>query len=187
MAKDLEKSQLVKDFREAQKANGIKSKNENPQIGANGYTLGQTFTAEGLEIAYAESNGKKIPYFAITTAGGIKISVRSFMGLSSLNGYELSGEFTRVSRDKAKKPIEHKVLAQVVDDFDFSRCYQPPTRSLLDFVAWAEETNFFNDLTITYLGQVVRPFEAREDSKVAFDSYLKGDARVMTAKLWSIE
>lgn len=187
-AKDVAKEcKLIKAFQEAQQKAGIKPKIENPNIGTNGYVLGQTFTANGLEVAYTESNGKQIPYFAISTEDGQKISVRSFMGLSSLTGYHTEGEFISVSRDKAKKPIEKVVTAQVVEDFDFSRCFQPKTRALLDFVAWAEETDFFKGRTITYLGQVVRPYEARQSSKVDFDSYLQGDKRVMTAKLWSAE
>lgn len=177
---------LVKSYLEAAKKAGM-NEPKNNTVGNNGYTLGQQFHSNGMKLVETEINGKKTVYVAVTTEEGIDLSVKSLMGISSLSGYETTGEFESESREAGKKVVT-KIKAEVVDDFDFERVFQPACRQLLDFIAEAEENGTFDGKTITYLGKVVRPYEAKKDSPAtSFETYKKGDKRAMSVKLWSVE
>lgn len=179
-------SELVKSYMEAAKKAGM-NEPKNSTVGNNGYTLGQQFHSTGMKLVEAEINGKKSVYVAVTTEEGIDLSIKSLMGVSSLSGYETTGEFESESREAGKKVVT-KIKAEVVDNFDFEQCFQPSCRQLLDFIAEAEENSFFEGKTITYLGKVVRPYEAKKDSPAtSFEAYKKGDKRAMAVKLWSVE
>lgn len=179
-------SELVKNYMEAAKKAGM-DEPKNNTVGNNGYTLGQQFHSTGMKLVEMEINGKKTVYVAVTTKEGIDLSIKSLMGVSSLSGYETTGEFESESREAGKKVVT-KIKAEVVDDFDFEQCFQPSCRQLLDFIAEVEENAFFEGKTITYLGKVVRPYEARLDSpSTSFETYKKGDKRAMAVKLWSVE
>lgn len=178
-------SELVKSYMEAAKKAGM-NEPKNSTVGNNGYTLGQQFHSTGMKLVETEINGKKSVYVAVTTEEGIDLSIKSLMGVSSLSGYETAGEFESESREAGKKVVT-KIKAEVVDNFDFEQCFQPSCRQLLDFIAEAEENSFFEGKIITYLGKVVRPYEAKKDSPAtSFEVYKKGDKRAMTVKLWSV-
>lgn len=185
MAKDAMTNEFVKNYVAAAKAANVNVTNNT--IGNNGYTLGQQFHSTGMKVIDTEINGKKSVYVAVTTEEGVDLSVKSLMGLSSLSGYELSGSFESESREAGKKVVT-QIKAEVVDNFDFEQVFQPSCRQLLDFIAEADEQSLFDGKTITYLGKVVRPYEAKKDSPAtSFEVYKKGDKRAMAVKLWSIE
>lgn len=186
MSKDATKNnELVKNYLEAAKAAGMKEPT-NSTVGNNGYTLGQQFHSTGLKVVQSEINGKKTAYVAVTTEEGIDLSIKSLMGISSLSGYEVEGEFESESQEAGKK-VTTKIKAEVVSNFDFGQVYQPSCRQLLDFIAEADESGFFEGKTITYLGKVVRPYEAKKDSPSAsFETYKKGYKRAMAVKVWSV-
>lgn len=186
MSKDATKSnELVKSYVSAAKAAGM-AEPKNSTVGNNGYTLGQQFHGTGLQVVESEINGKKTAYVAVTTEEGIDLSIKSLMGISSISGYETEGEFESESLEGGKKVVS-KVKAEVIPDFDFEQVYQPSCRQLLDFIAEADETSFFEGKVITYLGKVVRPYEAKKDSPAtSFETYKKGYKRAMAVKLWSV-
>lgn len=187
MSKDSTKNdELVKSYLEAAKVAGM-SEPKNTTVGNNGFALGQQFHSTGLKLVQSEINGKKTAYIAVTTEEGLDISIKSLMGLTALNGYKTEGEFDSESQEAGKKVVT-KVVAEVVSDFDFSRVYQPSCRQLLDFIAECNQSGFFEGKTLTYLGKVVRPYEAKKDSPAtSFEVYKKGYKRAMAAKLWSVE
>lgn len=178
------RSAIVKSYLEAGKKAGVIRMTEPKN---NGYTLGQQFHSTGMKVIESEINGKKAVYVAVTTKEGINLPVKSLMGLSSLNGYETKGVFDSVSRNAGKKVVT-KVKAEVVDGFGFERVFQPACRQLLDFIAVAEESAFFEGKIIIYLGRVVRPYESRKDSPAtSSEVYKKGDKRAMAVHLWEVK
>lgn len=180
------RSAIVKSYLEAAKKAGM-NEPKNNTVGNNGYTLGQQFHSNGMKLVETEINGKKSVYVAVTTGEGIDLSIKSLMGISSLNGYETTGEFDSESREAGKKVVT-KVKAEVVDNFDFERVFQPACRQLLDFITEAEESAFFEDKIIIYLGKAVRPYEAKKDSPAtSSEVYKKGDKRAMAVHLWEVK
>lgn len=175
------RSAIVQSYLEAVKKTGMS------ELKNNTYTLGQQFHSTGLKLVETEINGKKSVYVAVTTEEGIDLPIKSLMGLSSLNGYEITGVFDSVSRNAGKKVVT-KVKAEVVKGFDFERVFQPSCRQLLDFIAEADEQRFFDGKIITYLGMVVRPYEAKRDSPAtSSEIYKKGDKRAMAVHLWEVK
>ena len=65
-------------------------------VGNNGYVIGQQFELDGSFGVEEIKNGDKTTgaYFACGTRQGVKLSLASLMGLTSLRGYMLSGEDT---------------------------------------------------------------------------------------------
>lgn len=187
MSKDaIKDNRLVKSYLDAAKAAGMKEP-ANSAIGNNGYALGQQFHGTGLKVVETEIKDKKTVYVAVTTEEGIDLSIKSLMGISSLSGYATEGEFESESLEAGKRVIT-KVKAEVIPNFDFAQVYQPSCRRILDFIAEADESGFFEGKTITYLGKVVRPFEAKDDSKASsLEVYKRGYKRAMAVKLWNVE
>lgn len=193
MAKDLSKSAIVSAYKQAlgDKAEKLETK----IIGNNGYSLGQEFHATGtLKVVEQEINGNKAVYVAVETTEGVDLSIKSLMGLSSLNGYHTQSPegtegFEHQWMDKASdKEYKSKMVApSVVEDFDFSEAFQPKSRNLLEFIAIAEEEELFKGKTIRYLGTVVRPYVAKKKSEGGFEHFKEGANRTISVKLWSVE
>lgn len=192
MAKDLSKSAIVKAYKEAA---GPNANLDSKIIGNNGYSVGQEFHATGaLKVVDTTINGNKAVYVAVETTEGVDLSIKSLMGLSSLNGYHTESPegtegFEHQWMDKASdKEYKSKMVApSVVEDFDFADVFQPQSRNLLEFIAIAEEDEIFKGKTIRYLGNVVRPYTATKASKGGFEHYKEGAKRAISVKLWSVE
>lgn len=154
-------------------------------IGNNGFEPGQQVTFTGV-VTIIESDGITPYYGAMTTTGG-NVSVQSLMGISSMKGYKISGAYpnTVKASTKDKEAITENVEAFVTDDFDFEQVTQPRTRELYDFIAYLKESEALKGVTATFLGQVVRPYNAKKAGKMGETTWAKDDARVQTAKLWN--
>lgn len=152
-------------------------------IGTNGREVGQEFTFTGelkLDCKVVDANGKVTSiYEGFGLSDGTYLSVKQFMGLSSLLGYNTSGEFTQTNGTKYE--------AKVIENFNFEDCFQPETREYIPFLTWLlGNPNFYEKgKTIRYLGFVVRPYEAKKAGEAFGEKWKKGDTRCMTAKLWS--
>lgn len=183
--KDFSNSKLVTDLLAKCKELGQKAPSNTP-VGNNGYQVGQTFKIIGVELVQTKIGENNIVYPAFVSDKGEKMSIKSVMGLSALQGFETSGTFVVESDVKGQK-IEKNVTAQVVGDFDFSQAYHT-NLGLLDFIAEIEEQNNWQGKTLVYLGQVVRPIVARDKSPVtSFEQYKAGYKRAITSKLWHVE
>lgn len=183
--KDFSSSKLVIDLLAACSANGQQAP-KNVAVGNNGYTIGEQFHTTGMELVTTEINGNKMSYVGITTKEGVTISVKSVLGLSSLNGYEMEGEFVAESDNEAGEKIESKVVAKVVKGFEFKNVYHS-NLGLLDYIADCESNKFWEGKILTFLGNVVRSIIARKDSPVtSFEHYKAGYKRCISAKLWNV-
>ena len=181
---------------------GILTEREiNSNVGSNGQALGDeiTFTGEiDLSVPFKNDKGEVIStYIGAKTTTGIWFSVRRMMGISSMKGYFTEGEFpheTGKRKFKAKNSEEldasyacAMVKAEVVDDFDFSDVYQPEDRNLYRFATMLKATNALKDVTIKYLGSVVKPYKAKSPNPpTAFEFWFEDAQRVMETPLYAI-
>lgn len=183
--KDFTRSKLVQDFLDLCKKKGIKTPSNTP-VGNNGFPLGATFTIMGVEPVETKINGNDTVYMAFTTKEGQTISVKTIMGVSSLNGFETEGKFA-VESDINNEKVTKDVTANVVEGFSFRDAFHTPL-GLLDFLAQIEDENNWSGKKLTYLGNVVRPIVARSISPVtSFEKYKAGYKRAITSKLWHVE
>lgn len=186
--KDAIVSQVYNDYAEACQEAGMKNPSS-VTVGTNGYYIGQEFNATGkIKVVknIDEKTGKMTScWVAVETVEGVDLSLKSLMNVSSLNGYKTEGAYENVSR-AGKNVNTDEVKAEVIEDFDFKEMVtQPKTRNWEQFIKLADTEKLFAGKKITYLGQVVRPYTAKEDVTTSFDSYKKGDARAMVQKLWN--
>ena len=156
-------------------------------IGNNGYVIGQQFELTGKidTVPVTDADGKQTEVFiGLETTTGQWLSLKALMGLSSLRGYILDGTMT----DAQKNEHFAKVADDVTEQFiGWADC---PTRDLYDLTARIEagEVNM-KGKTVTYKGQVYRPFIAKKGGKKDFLSDLvikKGDQRAQDVKLWEV-
>lgn len=161
-------------------------------VGNNGYNLGQTFTftgkIENQKTKDADGNVTAI-YPALETTDGVWLSVGSLMGISSLKGYLKDGEQgTHEWLDEDGEKQVKTLQNEVVDHFDFSKVFNPPTRHLLTFVNMLAKGEYpIAGKKVTYLGQVHRQFTAKKDGESFNESWEKGFARCASVRLWAIK
>lgn len=188
--KDLTKnSELVQNYLDAYKKATGKEVDDTKTIGSNGFVPNETFEATGIEVIENtnKKTGNTIVYLGVrTTNPDVNPSLKSIMGVSSLRGYVTEGSVPVTSRVSGQ-PIRKQVVAEVVEDLDFSRVFQPSTRNLLDFAAEANESGLFVGATLRYLGHIVRPFVAKAPSPEGnFEEWEAGDERAIEADLWEV-
>jgi len=184
--KDFLSNELVKNYMTAAANAGMEVR-EDATIGNNGYVLGQVFYTVGMSVVERTINGNPVAFIGVQTQDGNDLSLKSLMNISNLSGFETQGEFENQSRGENGEVITDFVKAEVLPRFKFEDVTQPKTRMFLAFAAHCEETGYFVNKKVTYLGKAVKPFVAKQDSKIAFNPYKAGDKRVMTVKLWKIE
>lgn len=154
-------------------------------IGNNGFAAGQEVTFTGV-VDIVKSDGIT-PYYGAFLTNGSNVSVQSLMGISSMKGYKTEGEHknTIKASTKDKEAVTENIEAYVTDDFEFAQVTQPHTRELYEFVAWLQETEYLKGRKGTFLGQVVRPFNAKKAGKMGENTWAKDDQRCQVAKLWN--
>ena len=168
-------------------------------VGNNGYVIGQQFELDGSFGVEEIKNGDKVTgaYFACGTRQGVKLSLASLMGLTSLRGYKLSGEDTSYCAKINGEPTEAqlkdsvKYTAQVADDVDetFVGWADCPTRDIYDLVVRIENEQFSLDgIAVEYKGQVIRGWEAKKtgDDIVVGKKYAQGAHRVTRQHLFKV-
>ena len=168
-------------------------------VGNNGYVIGQQFELDGTFSVEEIKNGDNVTgaYFACGTKQGVKLSLASLMGLTSLRGYKLSGEDTSYCAKINGEPTEAqlkdsvKYTAQVADDVDetFVGWADCPTRDIYDLVVRIENEQFrLNGISVEYKGQVIRGWEAKKggDDIVVGKKYVQGAHRVTRQHLFKV-
>ena len=168
-------------------------------VGNNGYVIGQQFELDGTFGVEEIKNGDKVTgaYFACGTRQGVKLSLASLMGLTSLRGYKLSGEDTSYCAKINGEPTEAqlkdsvKYTAQVADDVDetFVGWADCPTRDIYDLVVRIENEQFkLEGISVEYKGQVIRGWEAKKtgDDIVVGKKYAQGAHRVTRQHLFKV-
>ena len=169
-------------------------------VGNNGYVIGQQFELDGTFGVEEIKNGNKVTgcFFACGTKQGVKLSLASLMGLSSLNGYKLEGEDTAYLEpigengptDK-QKADSIKYTAKVADDVDdtFIGWEDCPTRDIYDLVVRIENEKLkLEGMTVEYKGQVIRGWDAKKggDDLATAKKYVAGAHRVTRQHLFKV-
>lgn len=168
-------------------------------VGNNGYVIGQQFELDGTLEVEEIKNGNKTTgaFFACGTKQGIKLSLASLMGLSSLNGYKLEGEDTAYLEpingeptDKQKKDAV-TFKAHVAEDVDdrFVGWEDCPTRDIYDLVVRIEnEQVSLAGIPVEYKGQVIRGWDAKKKGEdiTSGKSYAAGAHRVSRQHLFKV-
>ena len=168
-------------------------------VGNNGYVIGQQFELDGSFGVEEIKNGDKVTgaYFACGTRQGVKLSLASLMGLTSLRGYKLSGEDTSYCAKINGEPTEAqlkdsvKYTAQVADDVDetFVGWADCPTRDIYDLVVRIENEQFNLDgIAVEYKGQAIRGWDAKKggDDIGVGKKYVPGAHRVTRQHLFKV-
>ena len=197
-----ESSEMLRKYATLRKEADSSWKDDTQQVrnvGNNGYVIGQQFELDGSFGVEEIKNGDKTTgaYFACGTRQGVKLSLASLMGLTSLRGYMLSGEDTSYCAKINGEPTEAqlkdsvKYTAKVADDVDetFVGWADCPTRDIYDLVVRIENEQFNLDgIAVEYKGQVIRGWEAKKtgDDIVVGKKYAQGAHRVTRQHLFKV-
>lgn len=197
-----ESSEMLKKYATIRKEADSSWKDDTQQVrnvGNNGYVIGQQFELDGSFGVEEIKNGDKVTgaYFACGTRQGVKLSLASLMGLTSLRGYTLSGEDTSFLAKITGEPTEAqlkdsvKYTAKVADDVDetFVGWADCPTRDIYDLVVRIENEQFsLNGITVEYKGQAIRGWDAKKggDDIVVGKKYAAGAHRVTRQHLFKV-
>ena len=197
-----ESSEMLRKYATIRKTADSNWKDDTQQVrnvGNNGYVIGQQFELDGTFSVEEIKNGDNVTgaYFACGTKQGVKLSLASLMGLTSLRGYKLSGEDTSYCAKINGEPTEAqlkdsvKYTAQVADDVDetFVGWADCPTRDIYDLVVRIENEQFrLNGISVEYKGQVIRGWEAKKggDDIVVGKKYVQGAHRVTRQHLFKV-
>lgn len=197
-----ESSELLKKYATIRKTADKDWKDDTQQVrnvGNNGYVIGQQFELDGTFVVEEIKNGDKVTgaYFACGTRQGVKLSLASLMGLTSLRGYTLSGEDTSYLAKITGEPTEAqlkdsvKYTAKVADDVDetFVGWADCPTRDIYDLVVRIENEQFsLEGITVEYKGQAIRGWDAKKggDDIVVGKKYVAGAHRVTRQHLFKV-
>ena len=197
-----ESSEMLRKYATIRKTADSNWKDDTQQVrnvGNNGYVIGQQFELDGTFSVEEIKNGDNVTgaYFACGTKQGVKLSLASLMGLTSLRGYKLSGEDTSYCAKINGEPTEAqlkdsvKYTAQVADDVDetFVGWADCPTRDIYDLVVRIENEQFrLNGISVEYKGQVIRGWEAKKggDDIVVGKKYVQGAHRVTRQDLFKL-
>lgn len=197
-----ESSELLKKYATIRKAADASWKDDTQQVrnvGNNGYVIGQQFELDGSFGVEEIKNNDKVTgaYFACGTKQGIKLSLASLMGLTSLRGYMLSGEDTsycaKINGEPTDKQKEDavKYVAKVADDVDetFVGWEDCPTRDIYDLVVRIENEQVqLAGITVEYKGQAIRGWDAKKggDDIVLNKKYAVGSHRVTRQHLFKV-
>lgn len=149
-------------------------------------SVGDVRTLSALTLKSVQGN-RDMKYIAVEFMEGDSVSLRSFMGLKSLNGWQVEGESTceYINPETSAKDI-YTVKAQVVADFSFGRVWQPEHRTLLaECDAMESMWSKFQGRRVRFVARPIREFVARRPSPDGFsEKWATNMRRVMTAQLW---
>ena len=186
MKEIVSKSVVLSEFKKQAEALGrTVNLEEEKRVGSNGYNIGQTFTFDGTIKISKVSRGTEVTgvFLALGTKEGVDLSLQSLMGLSSLRGYELSGE----ADDSTGNHYDAEVAPDVKKDFVGWKNLK--TRDLYEMAALIESGDVkVADKKVTYKGRVFRKWIARTAGTdlTTGQAYAEGDQRVSRVQLWQV-
>lgn len=186
MKEIVSKSEILKQYKQKAESIGRTVDLESEKtVGSNGYNIGQTFTLTGDIIVAEVKRDSEITgyYLALSTKEGVNLSLQSLMGLSSLRGYEMTGE--------ADDSTGNHYDAEVADDVkkNFIGWQGLPSRDLYEIAAKIDAGEIkLEGKKVTYKGRVFRKWKARSAGTdlVTGKSYAEGEQRVSRVQLWKV-
>lgn len=138
------------------------------------------------EVLDNQATGEKTPWLAVLLEDGTKISLRSFMGQPSLEGFTTSGslpvdEFTGAVLPSGEKEVVTTSVVATCDLNDLKVRYTPKTWGVNDFLN--NEAPKLKGATVTYHGTALKPYVVRRP----FGNQVPGGNAAITVHLWTVE
>ena len=195
--KKVDAQAFIKNYLDVYKANGGKKSEQDlldRVVGNNGYQLGVTYTLTGaIVVKTSKINGVAQTAIVLPTEEGVELSLANLMGVSSLKGYDLSGndlsiEYYDVADKKQTTLKTRTTRTELTPDFDFEDVWQPPTRNFLNLAGQiADGTYDVTGKKVTYLGVACKPFKAKSAGEMGTETWKAENWRVIESKLWSLK
>lgn len=157
-------------------------------VGNNGYKLDSEFTCTGKVFVNIPQEGDNFTaYVAIETDEGANLSLKSLMGVSTLNGYHTESDAVILNEfDTDAGKATHEVSPYVSEHLDIAKLWNPKVRNFAQVVTQAEKV-FTKGTKITYRGVAVRQLTASKDGEgINNETYRKGYKRAMSVRLWEV-
>lgn len=160
------------------------------RVGDAGLQPGDTLILTGeLVVAEIKDDDGNVngyyPAFATTTPDRV-ISVKQFMGASAIIGfnYDNKTQFEHHYYENGEKKVD-LISSAVVAGFDGKTWFKPAVRVLEDFIVYVRTHKAeFANKKVTYIGTLVRPYEAKTADSFGNESWDAGFKRVRKLKLW---
>lgn len=194
--KKVDAQAFIKNYLDVYKANGGKKSEQDlldRVVGNNGYQLGVTYTLTGaIVVKTSKINGVAQTAIVLPTEEGVELSLANLMGVSSLKGYDLSGndltiEYYEVTDKKQTTLKTRTTRTELVDAFDFEDVWQPPTRNFLTLAGMiADGTYDVTGKKVKFLGTACKPFKAKSAGEMGTETWKAENMRVIESKLWSL-
>lgn len=135
---------------------------------------------------FASQDGTQRPWLAVLFEDGTKISLRSLMGLPSLEEFSTTesfpcDEFTGAVLPSGEKEQTTRQVKATAGSFDPANRYIPRTWCVNDWL-----NNEAKDLVgakVTYHGTALKPYTVRKP----FGNQVPGGKAVISADLWKVE
>lgn len=167
----------------------------NSRVGDTGIAPGEQFTLTGeLKVAEVKDEAGNVTsvYPAFVTKEGKEISVKQFMGVSSLVGYVFDNK-TEYPHQYTDANGEHTdmIKSNVKTGFNGTpkSWFSPSQRVLKDFILYVRTHKAeFANKKATYLGYAIKPYTAKQDGSSPFgdESWSADNKRVIKQKLWKL-
>ena len=149
--------------------------------------IGTTRTIECFACeVYTSQDGVSHPWIAVRFTDGTAVSLRSLMGVPSMEGFATEGsypcdEFTGNTLTTGEREQTTREAEATAGAFDPANRYVPTTWCLNDFLN--EEANKLKGAKVTYRGTALKPYTVRRP----FGNQVPGGRAVISVDLWEVE
>lgn len=183
--KDSKLNELVKEFN-ALAPQGRKLTETSTFVGGS-VPVGTTRVVKNFSCeVYTSQDGVKHPWLAVRFTDGTAVSLRSLMGIPSLEGFTQTGvlpvdEYTGNTMPSGEREVVTREVAATSGDFNANECYKPASWCVNDFLN--KEAEALKGAKVTYRGTALKPYVVRRP----FGNQVPGGRAVISTDLWSVE
>lgn len=183
--KDSKLNSLVREFNELA-PKGRKLDEGSTFVGGS-VSVGTTRTIKKLSCeVFTAQDGTNRPWLAAVFTDGTKVSLRSLMGLPSLDGFSATeaypcDEYTGNTTVTGEREQTVRTVKATGGDFNLSARYTPRTWCVNDFLN--NEANSLVGAKVTYRGTALKPYQVRRP----FGNQVPGGRAVISCDLWEVE
>lgn len=183
--KDATLNALVKAFNEmAPKGRQL---NENSTFVGGSVSVGTTRKIKEFSCeVFTSQDGISRPWLAVIFDDGTKCSLRSLMGLPSLEGFSTEeayscDEYTGNVLPSGEREQAVRNIKATASGFDIASRYTPHTWCVNDFLN--TEAPKLKGASVTYRGTALKPYQVRKP----FGNQVPGGRAVISCDLWEVE
>lgn len=134
---------------------------------------------------YISQDGVRHPWLAVRFTDGTTISLRSLMGVPSLEGFTQEGElpvdeYTGNTLPNGERETASRKVAPTSEGFDVKNRYKPGTWCVNDYLN--READALKGAKVTYRGTALKPYIVRRP----FGNQVPNGRAVISVDLWEI-